>query len=83
MIRIIEEMPISMEPEETPNEGITPGHFAYVVEGAAFWNHQSEVFKLVFKAAKHYRFFTANYCLDVISPREPAFSVVAKSTSTF
>ena len=78
IIRIVEEMPISSESEETANEGIIPGHFAYLVQGAAFWNQQSAVFKTVVTTAKHYRFFTANYCLDVISTRGPAFTVVAK-----
>ena len=55
IIRIIEEMPISTEYEETSNEGIVADHFAYEVQGASFWNQQSEAFKVVYKEAKHYR----------------------------
>ena len=51
IIRLVDEMPISTENEETPNEGIIPNHFAYLVQGASFWNQQSEAFKAVFRGA--------------------------------
>ncbi len=81
IIRIIEEMPISTEYEETPNEGIIADHFAYQVQGASFWNQQSEAFKVVYKEAKHYRFFTGFYCLDVIGFDAPTFTVVPRPVS--
>jgi hypothetical protein len=71
-------MPVSTGHEDTPNQGIVIEHFAYLVEGASFWNQQSEAFKVVYREAKHYRFFTGFYCLDVIATDEPAFSVVPK-----
>jgi hypothetical protein len=61
IIRIVEEMPISTEHEETINEGLVAEHLAYEVQGASFWNQQSEAFKIVYKKAKHYRFFTGFY----------------------
>ncbi|MBV9873752.1 MAG: hypothetical protein JO025_03400 [Verrucomicrobia bacterium] len=79
MIRIIEEMPISTESEETPNDGLIAEHFAYEVQGASFWNQQSEAFKVVYQKAKHYRFITGFYCLDVIASNEPIFTVVPTS----
>ena len=71
-------MPISTEHEATPNEGLVAEHFARVVEGASFWNQQSEAFKIVCQKARHYRFFTGFYCLDVIALDEPKFNVVPK-----
>ena len=76
IIRIVEEMPISTEHEETPNEGLVIQHFAYLVEGASFWHQQSQGFKDVYQKAKHYRFLTGYYCLDVIAVDEPTFAVV-------
>ena len=75
-------MPISTEHEVTPNEGIVAEHFAYLVEGASFWEQQSETFRVVYKSAKHYRFFTGFYCLDVIATDEPSFSIVPKDVQT-
>jgi hypothetical protein len=79
IIRIIEEMPISTEAEETANEGLIAEHFAYIVQGASLWNRQSEAFKIVYKEAKHYRFLTGFYCLDVIAFDEPTFTLVPKN----
>ena len=75
IIRLVDEMPISTEHEETPNEGLIANHFAYLVEGASFWNQQSEAFKANFTAAKHYGFITGWTCLDVITSREPRFAL--------
>jgi hypothetical protein len=80
IVRIVEEMPISTEHEDTPNEGIVVQHLAYLVEGASFWNQQSQAFKDVYQKAKHYRFFTGFYCLDVIATDEPTFTVASKNT---
>lgn len=72
-------MPISTEPEETANEGLIAEHFAYIVQGASLWNRQSEAFRIAYKEAKHYRFLTGFYCLDVIAFDEPTFTLVPKS----
>jgi hypothetical protein len=76
IIRTLDEMALSTETEETPNEGLLANHFAYVVDGALFWNQQSEAFKAVFAKARHFRFITGWTCLDVIAEGEPKLSVV-------
>ena len=76
IIRILDEMPLSTEAEDTPNEGLLADHFAYLVDGALFWNQQSEAFKAVVTTARHFRFITGHTCLDVIAAGEPKLSVV-------
>jgi hypothetical protein len=76
MIRTLDEMPLSTEAEDTPNEGLLVHHFAYLVDGARFWNQQSEAFKVAFAKARHFRFITGWTCLDVIAAGEPKLSVV-------
>ena len=75
IVRILDEMPLSTESEDTKPVGLVPEHFAYVVEDSLFWKSQSEAFKIVFKKARHYRFITGSICLDVISDKEPMISV--------
>ena len=41
IIRILDEMPLSTEEDDTPNEGLVSEHFAYWLEGAAFARLQS------------------------------------------
>jgi hypothetical protein len=76
IVRLLDEMPLSTEPEDSPVEGLVSDHFAYVVEGARFWSDQSEAFKAVFPTAKHFRFVTGWTCLDVIASVEPDFRLV-------
>jgi hypothetical protein len=80
IIRILDEMPISTEYEETPNEGLVPENFAYIVEGTTFWKYQSETLKTVKKELRHYRFITGWTCLDVISKNEPTFSIISTNS---
>jgi hypothetical protein len=75
IIRVLDEMPLSTEAEETPNEGLVADHFAYAVEGSAFWRAQSDVFEIVFQKARHYRFITGWTCLDVIAEIPPSIAV--------
>jgi hypothetical protein len=79
IVRILDEMPLSTEAETTANDGLAPDHFAYLVEGALFWQSQSEALKLVLPAMRHYRFITGWTCLDVLSQQEPVFIVIATS----
>ena len=72
IVRILDEMPLSTENEDSRSEGLVSEHFAYWVEGSLFWKSQSEAFKAVFKNARHYRFITGWTCLDVISDVEPS-----------
>jgi hypothetical protein len=76
MIRSLDEMPLSTEAEDTPNEGLIADHFAYSVDGALFWNQQSCAFKIVFPKARHFRFVTGWTCLDVIAEGDPKLSVI-------
>lgn len=78
IIRILDEMPLSTEHENTPREGNIPHHFAYRVEGATFETTQSETWKFAQHPATHYRFVTGWTCLDVLSSKEPTFRVVKR-----
>lgn len=79
IVRILDEMPISTENEDTPSEGLVPEHLAYLVEDSLFWRSQSEAFRLTSKAAHHYRFITGWTCLDVISDEKPIIAVTSKT----
>jgi hypothetical protein len=84
IIRILDEMPLSTEHENTPREGNIPHYFAYRVEGATFETTQSETWKFTQHPATHYRFVTGWTCLDVLSSKEPTFRVVKRMPiSTF
>ena len=73
-VRAIDELAISSE--ERGCTGFAKDHCAYRVVDAHFWRSQSETFKFVHKQAQHYRFITANTCLDVISSAAPLIAVV-------
>ena len=75
VVRLLDEMALSTEDENTPNEGLIPDHLAYLVDGALFWSSQSEVLKLVRPTARHYRLITGWTCIDIISITEPSFAV--------
>lgn len=79
IIRLLDEMPLSTEIEYTPNDGMLPENFAYLVEGAVFWKIQSEALKVAVRGLKHYRFVTGWTCLDVISDASPEFSTVPRA----
>lgn len=78
--RILDETFLSTE-ETHPITGLVPNHFAYEVEGAAFWDSQSflitdHVYARDSEGFKHYSFITGWTCLDVISDVAPTFRVV-------
>lgn len=73
VIRVLDEMPLSTE--EVGDEGLVSEHFAYTVEGSLFWNSQSDVLTS-YEGLEHYRFITGWGCLDVLSRRQPRFSIV-------
>jgi hypothetical protein len=81
IVRILDEMPLSTENEDTRPEGLVPDHFAYIVEGSLFWKSQSDAFKTLFNKAQHYRFVTGWTCLDVISDVGPTMSAIQKNPS--
>jgi hypothetical protein len=78
IVRILDEMPLSTESEDTKSEGLVSEHFAYIVEDSLFWKSQSEAFKSVFNKARHYRFITGWTCLDVISDAAPIVTVTVR-----
>jgi len=82
IVRLVDEMPLSTEADESPSEGLIPNHFAYRVEGALFFRMQSEAFKENAKvgsgSCEHYRFITGWTCLDVVTGAQPRFTVVAR-----
>lgn len=79
IVRLFDEMALSTEEEDTPNEGLVPNHFAYRLEGARFSRSQSETWKEVSGPVAHYQFVTGWCCMDVLSGGSPSFSIVARS----
>jgi hypothetical protein len=78
IIRILDEMPLSTEEDDTPNEGLVPEHFAYLLQGAAFARLQSVAWKEVNAPVKHYQFVTGWACLDVLTSAAPVFATVRR-----
>lgn len=75
IVRILDEMAISTESDDTPAEGLVPEHFAYRVYEAAFLRMQSEAWKSLSERTAHYSFITGWACLDVISSAYPDFQI--------
>src|SRR5579862_8094533 len=78
IIRILDEMPLSTEEDDTPNEGLVSEHFAYWLDGAAFARLQSSARKEVCAPVTHYKFVTGWACMDVLTAATPAFAVVRR-----
>jgi hypothetical protein len=80
IIRILDEMALNAE-NNGPTEGRVSDHFAYRVEGSAFIDAQSEVWKLqrVNAPVTHCRFITGWACMDVVSSGQPSFTVIERS----
>ena len=78
IIRLLDEMPLSTEEDDTPNEGLVSEHFAYWLEGAAFARLQSAAWKEVSGPVNHYQFITGWTCMDVLSAATPSFAVVRR-----
>lgn len=76
IVRLSDEMAVSTEEEDTPNEGLIPNHFAYRIEGACFSRSQSETWKEVSGPVTHFQFVTGWGCMDVLSGGSPSFSVI-------
>ena len=79
IVRLLDEMPLSTEEDETLNVGLVPEHFAYRLEGARFARMQSEAWKEISGPVNHYQFVTGWACMDVLSGGSPAFTLVARS----
>lgn len=78
IVRLLDEMPLSIEEDDTPREGSVPNHFAYRLEGARFARTQSEIWKEIVGPVGHYRFVTGMACMDVLSSAAPSFLVVPR-----
>ena len=77
IVRLLDEMPLSMESEAVTRKGLVPHHFAYRVEGASFAEHQPEAWRQVLGPLNQYRFITGAGCLDVLMA---AFTLPPKRT---
>lgn len=75
IVRILDEMALSTEQDDTPPEGLIPEHFAYVVHDARFFRMQSKAWSSGWESLSHYQFITGWACLDVISPAYPTFEL--------
>ena len=78
IVRMLDEMPLSVESDPSTWQGIVPHHFAYRVEGASFAESQPEAWKQAFGSMNHFRFITGWGCLDVLTKGEPEFAVVPR-----
>ena len=78
IVRLLDEMPLSTEEDDTPNEGLVPENFAYRLEGHSFARLQSSAWKIAFGPVMHYQFITGWTCMDVLSAATPLFSVVSR-----
>ena len=76
MYRALDEMPLSLEDEETI--GVAPDHLAYRVEDASFWRALPPGFRSTIHTGGHYRFLTGWTCLDVVSIQTPEFALVER-----
>ena len=79
IIRLLDEMAISTEEDDTPNEGLVSEHFAYQLEGAAFASLQSRAWKIGSGPVEHYQFVTGWACMDVLTAAAPSFTLVPRS----
>lgn len=80
IVRLLDEMPLSTENEDSDNEGLVREHFAYRIEGAVFDRSQSDIWKAsvsIYGEPSHYRFVTGWTCVDVVTPAKPEFAIVA------
>jgi hypothetical protein len=78
IVRLLDEMALSTEEDDTPSQGLIREHFAYRLEGAAFARVQSQAWKDVSRSVAHYRFVTGWACMDVLTPATPSFSLVRR-----
>lgn len=76
IVRILDEMPLSIEEDDSPSEGLVPNNFAYRLEGAAFARMQSSAWKELRGPVTHYQFVTGWACMDVLTAATPQFTLV-------
>ncbi|MNH89548.1 hypothetical protein D3C73_420740 [compost metagenome] len=76
IFRVVDDMHLPLEENDTLTIGHISDHFAYQIEGSPFWAPQREAFEAVLPGSTHYRFVTGGSCLDVISREKPGISWV-------
>lgn len=76
IIRILDDFALSTENAPAKHEGLIAHHFAYRVKGDPFLSLQSEAWRDHMGDVQHYRFMTADGCLDVIASGEPCFTLI-------
>ena len=79
IVRVLDEMPLSTEEDDTPNVGLVPEHFGYRLKGARFARMQSEAWKEINGPVNHYQFVTGWGCMDVLSGGSPTFELIDRS----
>jgi hypothetical protein len=77
IVRLLDEMALSTESDDSPNEGLVSEHFAYRLEGSAFARLQSKAWMFGLSLT-HYQFVTGMACMDVLSSAEPIFAQVPR-----
>ena len=80
IVRLLDEMPLSTEDDNSPSEGLSVNRFAYRVHGARFAEMQSTAWKLCTGPVEHFRFITGDCCMDVLSAAQPSFDVISKES---
>lgn len=76
IVRMLNESQLSTEDTLEDRDGLVPHHFAYRLEGDAFCDAQSAVWRDICGPMKHYRFITGSGCLDVVTNGSPRFQIV-------
>jgi hypothetical protein len=76
IVRLLDEMPLSTETDNSLDIGRVPEHFAYRVEGANFEAAQSETWKEAIGPLTHYQFVTGMTCMDVLAKVAPVFTLI-------
>ena len=78
IVRMLDEMPLSIETDPATWDGLVPHHFAYRVQDGWSGGGQPEAWGDVLGLGPptHYQFLTGFGCLDVLTHAEPEFTVV-------
>ena len=75
IVRLLDEMPSSIETDHRTWAGLIPGHFAYEVQGHPLLEEASPTWKGVFTGMKQFAFITGWGCIDALTEGEITFSV--------
>ena len=77
IVRLLDEMPLSTEADNSLDIGRVLEHFAYRVKGANFEAAQSETWKFAVGPLTHYQFVTGMTCMDVLAKVAPVFTLIS------